>query len=188
MTTVLVVCTANVCRSPMAEVLLRRAAEQRLGERVGTVTVASAGLDALEGAPAARGSVAAMRRAGIELEGHRARRADDDLVDAADLVLTMEADQVARLVAGRPDRFERVLSIGELVDLAAAHGGRRDQPLGDWLAQLAQSRSASEVLSRTDRDVADPIGRSRAAFRRCAVELAEHCEAVADALWGPSPE
>ncbi len=182
MTNVLVVCTANVCRSPMAEALLGRAVRSRGS----AATLGSAGTEARPGVPAARGAVAAMSREGLDLSGHRSRSADDAVVDAADLVLTMEAAHVAALVGGHPDRFARVLTLGEFVELADEHGGRGDRPLDEWLAAIGSHRSAAAVLTRTDLDVADPIGGTRRAFRRCAARLERDCERAATALWGPA--
>ncbi len=96
MTNVLVVCTANVCRSPMAGALLGRAVRRR-----GTAaTWVRAGPEAHPGVRRPAGRSAHVRE-GLDLSGHRSRSADDVVVDAADLVLTMEA-HVAALVAGHP--------------------------------------------------------------------------------------
>ena len=82
---IVVVCVGNICRSPMAEALLRQA----LGEQDG-YTVESAGLGALVGHPAAEHSVTLMDELGLDIREHRARQLHPDMVGLADLVLVME--------------------------------------------------------------------------------------------------
>ena len=83
---ILVVCVGNICRSPMAEALLRHELRGQDG-----FTVESAGLGALVGHPASEHSVALMDGLGLDISAHRARQIHPDLVADADLVLVMEA-------------------------------------------------------------------------------------------------
>jgi protein-tyrosine phosphatase len=83
---ILVVCVGNICRSPMAEALLRRELRGQDG-----FTVESAGLGALVGHPASDYSVELMDEMGVDISGHRARQIHPDMVSDADLVLVMEA-------------------------------------------------------------------------------------------------
>ena len=82
---ILVVCVGNICRSPMAEALLRSALR---GQK--EITVESAGLGALVGHPAAEYSIELMQEMGEDISEHRARQIDPDMVTKADLVLVME--------------------------------------------------------------------------------------------------
>ncbi|HEY3023853.1 MAG TPA: hypothetical protein VGK11_09480, partial [Actinomycetota bacterium] len=72
MAQVLLVCTGNICRSPMAEALLRSALERRLGGR--TPSIGSAGTIARDGAPAMPEAVEAAAELGVDVSGHSARR------------------------------------------------------------------------------------------------------------------
>ena len=105
---VLMVCTGNVCRSPMAEGLLRA----RFAAR-GRGSVSSAGIAALAGRPADPIAVALLAERGIDLSGHRARQLTPDLIGAAELVLVMDAPQqqaierLAPLARGRVHRIGR---------------------------------------------------------------------------------
>lgn len=80
---ILIVCTANICRSPMGEALLRR----RLGERA---VVVSAGTRALVGRPADERVRELLLEQGLDLSEHRARAIQPDLLRWADLILAME--------------------------------------------------------------------------------------------------
>lgn len=86
---VLMICTGNICRSPMAQALLVR----RLSSRNLATKVESAGLHALVGHPADPLALDLMRERGLDLSKHRARQVSKDLLRASDLILTMEADQ-----------------------------------------------------------------------------------------------
>ena len=84
---ILVVCTGNICRSPMAEGMLRDAMPDPLA---GAVHVSSAGTHALHGNRASTLAVQVMQMYGIDISGHRARRLNKSMLKDADLVLVME--------------------------------------------------------------------------------------------------
>jgi protein-tyrosine-phosphatase len=91
---ILLVCTGNICRSPLAEALLLRTLKERGIERV---TVTSAGTGAWDGAPASEGAYLVGLERGLDLSGHRARLLTRELVDQADLILTMARHHRARV-------------------------------------------------------------------------------------------
>jgi len=93
-THVLLVCTGNTCRSPMAEALLRAAIAAR---GLDQVTVASAGTGAWDGAPVSEGAYLVGLENGLDLSGHRARLLTRDLVRASDLILVMSGHHLARV-------------------------------------------------------------------------------------------
>lgn len=94
MNRVLMVCSGNICRSPMAEGLLRTRFQRR-----GAGTVASAGLHALVGRPADPLAVKLLAERGVDLSEHRARQLTPDLLVEFDLVLVMEDAQRRALEA-----------------------------------------------------------------------------------------
>src|SRR5437762_13843299 len=92
-TNILLVCTGNICRSPLAASLLERA----LRERGLEVNVTSAGTGAWDGAPASEGAYLVGLERGLDLSGHRARLLTRELVENAHLILTMARHHRARV-------------------------------------------------------------------------------------------
>lgn len=82
---IICVCTGNICRSPLAELLLARALPER--------AVSSAGIGALEGHPMAPDAAAIARREGLGGDDHKARQLDAGMIADHDLILVMEARQ-----------------------------------------------------------------------------------------------
>jgi len=93
MTRILLVCTGNICRSPMAESIMRQEFERR-GEQV---EVVSAGTGAWDGALASEGAYLVALENELDLSQHRATLLTRELVEDADLVLTMARHHRARV-------------------------------------------------------------------------------------------
>jgi protein-tyrosine phosphatase len=108
---ILVVCVGNICRSPMAEALLRDALR---GQR--DISVESAGLGALVDHPAAEHAVALMQERGLDISEHRARQITPDMVHEADLVLVMEAGHKRAIDANEPVARAKIYRLGEWQD------------------------------------------------------------------------
>ena len=173
---VLVVCTGNICRSPLGEAALRG--------RLDGVVVASAGTDAQDGGPATEGSRVAGGERGLDLSTHRSRRLTVGMVEEAALVIGMERahrDAIARAV---PTAAARTFTLKELVLLLEA-GGPPTGSLAERVAEAARRRAASATRSE-DLDVADPYGAHLDAYRRTADEIASWTDRLA-ALLGAVP-
>lgn len=180
---VLCVCTANMCRSPLLEVLLASA----LRARGATAHVHSAGTMA-DGRGAVHEMIDLAADRGLDLQAHVGRRLDPEMIRGADLVLPLAREHLREVVVACPDAFARTYTPKELVRRAAAVGGRRpDEPLPDFLARVHEGRSAQQLM-RADPadDVADPIGGPRSGYVRTASEL-DGLSAAIGALLAPIP-
>lgn len=114
--TVLVICSANICRSPVVEALLR----EGFRKRNVAATVESAGTLGIVGEAAAGPSIALMKARGSDLSGHRSSALEAAAFERADLVVCMAQNHVDTLLARRPDAAAKVVRLAELA------GERRD--------------------------------------------------------------
>lgn len=85
---ILILCTGNICRSPMAEGLLKHALAGQ-PEPLKSISVISAGVAARDGTPVSENSVIALKKAGIDISQHRSQPVTQELLDHALLVLGM---------------------------------------------------------------------------------------------------
>lgn len=109
---ILIVCTANICRSPVVAGLLRDRLRQRgLKDWV----VSSAGTWAQIPRGASRYSVEVMQRNGFDISGHRARMVEESQLAGADLVLCMETGHAEALRAEFPSQAHKVYMLSEMV-------------------------------------------------------------------------
>ena len=118
---ILIVCTGNVCRSPMAMGLLRqRLAEDGLDVQV---SVRSAGVYGLDGQPASAPGVEVLAERGIDIGDHRAHTVRARELEEADLVLVMEEAHRRSLFYSYPHLLAKVFLFTEM---AGKHYDIRD--------------------------------------------------------------
>ncbi|WP_115776530.1 low molecular weight protein-tyrosine-phosphatase [Paraburkholderia caffeinilytica] len=101
---ILVVCTGNICRSPMAAGVLRDALPR--------ISVKSAGLQALIGQPADRIAIELLRTRKIDISPHRAQQLNGWLCSTADLILVMDNEQKSAIERHSPVLTGRVYKLG----------------------------------------------------------------------------
>ncbi len=157
MTRVLLVCTGNTCRSPLAEGLLR---EELKSRGVEDVVVASAGTGAWEGIPASEGSYLVGLEHGLDLSAHRSRLLTRELVDGADLILTMGRSHVARAEA--LGGAGRTFLLGEFAGREGQAAEVRD-PFG---GELSQYREAFREIAALVEAAAERLAEGRRARDR----------------------
>jgi protein-tyrosine phosphatase len=183
MARVLVVCTGNVCRSPIAEGLLRSAFLERLGD--GAPDVASAGTMGWEGSGADPNSIAAAAERGVDISRHVARALSTAGLASADLVLAMSSEHALVVVREAPEVASRTFTLKELVRLLEALPEPAvGQDLRARVAAADALRSDGFEGNPRDLDVADPLGMPLQSFRAVAWELEAWCGRLADGLVG----
>jgi tRNA threonylcarbamoyl adenosine modification protein (Sua5/YciO/YrdC/YwlC family) len=113
---ILFVCTGNTCRSPMAEVLCRKIMADRMDCTIDElegrgVLVMSAGIAAMLGSRASSAAVEAMQEESLDISEHESQPLTNQLVQHADVILTMTAGHRAALLANWPDAADRTMPL-----------------------------------------------------------------------------
>lgn len=141
---IVMVCTGNTCRSPMAEALMRRALHER---GVEGVSVSSAGVSAYPGDRASPEAVRQMEAQGMDIGGHRATNIADVALDGA-LVLCMTEPHRSAVL--------RIAPTAEAITLMARAGlaGSVSDPFGQ--GQAAYEQCATQMARAID-IIADEI-------------------------------
>jgi len=167
-TSVLFVCTANICRSAYAEMVATY--------RAPGLSVGSAGTHGVPDLPLSPEMAAELDRRGIPHEGFRSRPLTRELIDDADLVLTAEAAHRAFVLQERPVAVRRTFSLGQFASALD------DVPDGVAGADLLKEVRRARATARRDEDVADPYGRGPEAAERAAEHLDRLLDRVLDRL------
>ncbi|WP_407358472.1 low molecular weight phosphatase family protein [Microbacterium sp. LTA6] len=175
---ILTVCTGNICRSPLAEVMLR-ASLRELG-----IAVSSAGTHALvDHGMTAQARELAVQGGAREQDAlqHQARLLTERMLLEADLVLTMTREHRGIAVQLTPSRLHRVFPVREFARLAAGLsdddvrraadvGSTPRARLGAAVTAISHRRGLSGSASSAD-DVIDPYRRDSEVYQQSAREL-----------------
>ncbi|MCG2711045.1 MAG: threonylcarbamoyl-AMP synthase [Candidatus Omnitrophica bacterium] len=141
---VLFVCTGNSCRSAMAEGLMKKIVEDSKN-----IHISSAGVAAYEGMPASNEAIFVMRKSGVDISEHKARRVTDEMLKQADFILVMEQGHKQYILKKRIELTKKVFLLKEFAE---------DQP-GELSIQ-------------------DPIGMSIGFYEKVAGELRKSIEGL----------
>jgi protein-tyrosine phosphatase len=177
---IIVLCTANLCRSPMAAALFAR----RLSRLGVTVPVRSAGMIGC-GDPPNPKVIAVMASYGIEIASHRSRMASAADLAGASLVLTMARDSLRYAVITEPGAWPRTFTLKEIIRRGEQIGPRRPgEPFADWISRAHAGREHTSLLGDSpEDDVADPAGGPLRAFADTASLLDRLVARLAELGW-----
>lgn len=175
---VLVVCTANVSRSPLGAAFLSK----RLADAGVVASVRSAGVMRTR-LPVDELSVLVGRSRGVDITEHRPRRLTTAILaqEGADLVITMTRAHVREVVALDSSAWERTFTLKELARLVRTERLAEVGDAGSWVARFGVGRTVQDLLGADERDdIGDPYGGSLVVHRDIATEIDDLLAEVVD--------
>jgi protein-tyrosine phosphatase len=164
----LFVCTANLCRSPLAEHLARSTSAE-LGL---ALQADSAGTDAIAGEPIHPLAAETLTRRGIAVAPTwSSRLLDRSAIQTADLILVAEASHRSRVAQLEPSAVARTFLLLQFAELVRAASNDNVRSLPDLCTAANAARSRIAPVRHYSADIVDPIGGRRAAFDACAATI-----------------
>jgi len=144
MHSVLFVCTANQCRSPMAEGLLRL----RVGLNNPEWRIGSAGTWTSDGLPATNNAIEVLSELDYDLSDHRSRQVDQHILASYQLVLVMERNHKEALKVEFPKLAGRIFLLSEMID----KNYNIDDPIGGPLVEYQTTANEIEQILKQSFD------------------------------------
>jgi len=180
-TEILMLCTANQCRSVMAESLLRH----RMAAAGVSASVRSAG-PRPDGGPPPAAVLLALAAFGLDAAAHRSRAVSAGDLAGSDLVLAMARAHLRYAVVALPGAWPRAFTLKELVRRGQQAGPRRSgEPLAGWLGRAHNGRGRLALLGDSEADdVADPTGGPAQRYIATAAQLDHLLARLVELAWG----
>ncbi|MCF2527981.1 arsenate reductase/protein-tyrosine-phosphatase family protein [Yinghuangia soli] len=177
---ILVICTGNICRSPMVEAMLRH---HLAAAGLADWPVASAGTIGWGQAGMTAESAEVLGEHGIAAHDHTSRKMTAAMLDEADLVLGMTREHMWSVGAHSAAAAERSFVLGELARLGADAGPRDGRSLREWAADVDKLRDERR-MSRAGDELADPLGEPIETYRKLAVRAEDQVRRLVALLAG----
>lgn len=186
---VLMVCTGNICRSPMMERILQQAFDRRGAG--GEVVVRSAGTWAHSGEPMQPFATDTLTERGVDAEGFSATSLSEELVRSSDLVVTATREHRSQVVGLCPGAVRRTFTLFELARVAATAPTSPHLDLTDTVERVRQrvawaARMRGSVSRDEDSvdDLDDPLGAPLGVYRERAGAITGAVEQIVPFLIG----
>lgn len=184
------VCTGNICRSPLAHQLL-----QTMADQAGlSVAVSSAGTYAEVGNPMHPQSVKSMQEMGFDPQPHVAQQLTAELLQEADLVISATEEHRSFVARTNPAAIKRSFTMLELARIAKYLASNPQAIDAQVLAEATTLQQKVEIAGRyrgyappaqATEDVLDPWGRDYAEYQRVAKQMQQVLIEVIN-WWGPA--
>ncbi|MDO9397900.1 MAG: low molecular weight phosphatase family protein [Herbiconiux sp.] len=174
----LTVCTGNICRSPLAELMLAAGLADIPG-----FSVSSAGTMARDGDPMPEQAKALATTFGVDPIAHQARYLTEQIVAESDVVFAMSREHRSQIVSLVPSKLQKTFTIREFARLSSGLSDERISAAatGETLREridavlrlvFAQKGVSGPIADAGLDDVVDPYRRSDATYERSGAELA----------------
>jgi len=161
---ILLVCTGNTCRSPMAQGILKKLLQERGKNYASLYNIQSAGISTVPGMSPTTEAVKVMSEQGMDISSHRSQQLGEDLVKSADLILVMTWEHKKYLQKQYPFAQEKVFLIKELA---------QSKYYGDY------DKNNDEVKKL---EILDPLGKPISFYRAAAQDLKINLEKITDII------
>lgn len=176
---IMFVCTGNICRSPMGELLLSRYLQGT------SITVSSAGTHGLPMHSIDPSSARIMASAGIDSSGFRSRRLTRQMAEAADLILCFETSQRKDIVTLAPAAVGYTFLLPDfanMCDYCARRGLVRGLTVQERLESVIASSSMIRPMLPEPTDIEDPHHKDFDKFRTAAFQTNNALRMILNAM------
>ena len=133
---ILLVCTGNTCRSPMAEGIINKLISEK---KIDSIEVNSAGTGTIDGSPATDYAIEVAKHWDIDIAGHRSTVLTANLIRQADLILAMGHEHVQRIISSDKSARDKTHLLKGFPNPCNPTQERVEDPIGGSLEQYNQT-------------------------------------------------
>jgi protein-tyrosine-phosphatase len=132
----LIVCTGNTCRSPLAEGIAKKIVSEK---GINSFYISSAGIGTADGLPATDYAIEAAKHWDIDIQGHRSTVLTAQLALESDLILAMAPEHAERIISLDKKLKDKTYLMKGFPALYSRGQARVDDPIGGSLEQYNQT-------------------------------------------------